>query len=143
SAGSATVTWTAPGNGGSPITSYTVTPFIGSTAQTATTVTGSPPAARAPNCGLTNRTSYPFTVTAKNAVGPGPASTPSNAVTPTAPTPPDAPTAVTATAGNASATVTWTAPANGGSPITSYTVTPFIGSTAQTATTVIGAPPAA
>ncbi|MEZ2390128.1 polysaccharide deacetylase family protein, partial [bacterium RCC_150] len=38
-------------------------------------------------------------------------------------TAPAAPTGVTATAGNASATVSWTAPANGGSPITSYSVT--------------------
>ncbi|HEX8700301.1 MAG TPA: fibronectin type III domain-containing protein, partial [Myxococcaceae bacterium] len=39
-------------------------------------------------------------------------------------TAPGAPTAVTATAGNGQATVTWQAPAsNGGSPITGYTVT--------------------
>ena len=37
---------------------------------------------------------------------------------------------VTATAGNGTATVSWTAPSNGGSPITSYTITPYIGSTA-------------
>jgi hypothetical protein len=47
--------------------------------------------------------------------------------------PPGAPTAVSATAGNAQAGLTWTAPAsNGGSPITNYQVTPFIGATAQT-----------
>ena len=40
---------------------------------------------------------------------------------------PGAPTAVTATPGNASAVVSWTAPSDGGSAITSYTVTPFIG----------------
>ncbi|BAS11710.1 hypothetical protein AHiyo8_00130 [Arthrobacter sp. Hiyo8] len=45
-------------------------------------------------------------------------------------TAPAAPTAVTATAGNASATVSWTAPANGGSAITSYAVTPHAGATA-------------
>ncbi len=38
--GSATVTWTAPWDGGSPITGYTVTPYIGSTAQTPTTING-------------------------------------------------------------------------------------------------------
>ncbi len=81
-------------------------------------------------------------MTATNAVGTGPASTPSNPVTPTAPTAPAAPTAVTATPGNASANVTWTAPAANGSPITSYTVTPYIGTTAQPATTVTGSPPA-
>ena len=40
------------------------------------------------------------------------------------PTAPAVPTGVTATAGDKSAVVTWSAPANGGSPITSYTVTP-------------------
>src|SRR5207245_10439865 len=46
------------------------------------------------------------------------------------PSVPGAPTGVTATAGHGSATVSWIAPAStGGSAITSYTVTPFIGST--------------
>jgi hypothetical protein len=93
--------------------------------------------------GLTNGTSYTFTVTATNANGTGPASAPSNAVVPSAPSPPGTPTGVTATAGNGSATVSWVAPAStGGSAITSYTVTPFIGSTAQTPVTVSGNPPA-
>ena len=141
--GSATVSWTAPcSNGGSAITSYTVTPYIGSTAQTPVTVTGSPPATSTTVTGLTNGTTYTFTVSATNANGTGPASSPSNAVTPR-PTPPGAPTGVTATAGNGSATVSWTAPSNnGGSAITSYTVTPYIGSTAQTPVTVTGSPPA-
>ncbi len=138
----ANVTWTAPANGGSAITSYTITPYIGATAQTPTTITGSPPATSATITGLTNGTAYTFTVTATNAVGPGPASAPSAAVTPTAPTAPAAPTGVTATAGNTTANVTWTAPANGGSPITSYTITPYIGATAQTPTTITGSPPA-
>jgi hypothetical protein len=80
--GSATVSWTAPANGGSPITSYTVTPYIGTTAQTPTTVTGNPPAASATVSGLTNGTAYTFTVTATNAAGTSPPSTASNAVTP-------------------------------------------------------------
>ena len=140
--GSATVTWTAPANGGSPITSYTVTPFIGSTAQTPVTVTGSPPATSTTVTGLTNGTAYTFTLTATNAVGTGAASAASNAVTPAAPTVPGAPAGVTATAGNQSATVSWSAPANGGSPITSYTVTPYLAGVAQTATQVSGSPPA-
>jgi hypothetical protein len=139
---SATVTWSAPANGGSPITSYTITPYIGSAAQTSTVITGSPPATSATVSGLTDGTTYTFTVTATNAVGTGPASAPSNQVTPAAPTAPDAPAGVTATAGNQSATVSWSAPSNGGSPITSYTVTPYLAGVAQTATQVSGSPPA-
>jgi hypothetical protein len=86
--GSASVSWTAPSNGGSPITRYTVTPFIGSTAQPPTTVTGSPPATSTTITGLTNGTTYTFTVTATNAIGTGPASAPSNAVTPSNTPPP-------------------------------------------------------
>ena len=67
------------------------------------------------NQGATGTATHPVTVTAA-----------------AAPTAPAAPTGVTATAGKASATVSWTAPNNGGSPITAYTVTPYIGATAQT-----------
>jgi len=80
--GSATVTWTAPSNGGSPITSYTVTPYIGSVAQTPTPVSGNPPATSTTINGLANGTAYTFTVSATNGVGTGPASAPSNSVTP-------------------------------------------------------------
>ena len=55
---SATVTWSAPANNGSPITSYTVTPYLGSTAQTATTITGSPPATSTTITGLINGDTY-------------------------------------------------------------------------------------
>ena len=50
-------------------------------------------------------------------------------------------TGVSATAGQSSATVNWTAPASGG-PVTSYKITPYIGAAAQTAKTVTGSPPA-
>ena len=139
--GTANVSWTAPGNGGSPITGYTITPYIGSTAQTAATITGTPPGTSTTITGLTNGTAYTFTVKATNAIGTSSESTPSNSVTPTAPTAPAAPTGVSATAGNGTANVSWTAPANGGSPITGYTITPYIGSTAQTAATITGTPP--
>jgi N,N-dimethylformamidase beta subunit-like protein/uncharacterized protein DUF4082/fibronectin type III domain protein/Big-like domain-containing protein len=130
----ATVSWTAPGGGGA--TSYIVTPYIGTTAQTPTTVTGNPPATTATISGLQQGTAYTFTVQAANAQGKGAASAASNSVTPLAPTAPSAPTAVTATPASAQAQVSWTAPAANGSAITGYTITPYTGTTAQTPTQV-------
>ena len=127
---SATVSWTAPSGGGA--SSYIVTPYIGSAAQTATTVTGSPPATSTTITGLTPGTAYTFTVQAVNGSGNGPVSAHSNSVTPSGATAPAAPTNVSASPATGQAQVSWTAPSNNGSPITGYTVTPFIGSTAQT-----------
>ena len=126
---SASLTWVAPAsNGGSAVTGYTITPYIGATAQTPIVVGN---VLTDDVTGLTNGTTYTFTVAATNSAGTGAASLASNAVTPA--TLPGAPTGVVATAGNASATVTWVAPAsNGGSPVTGYTITPYIGATAQT-----------
>jgi streptogramin lyase len=129
---SATVSWTAPArDGGSAITGYTVTPFIGTTAQ-APTPTGSAGTSLTVT-GLTNGTTYTFRVAATNTVGTGPASAASNPATPGA-TPPGPPTAVTAVAGNGQVSLSWQAPADdGGSAITGYRVTPYIASVAQTA----------
>jgi hypothetical protein len=138
--GSATVTWSAPTEGG-PVTKYTVTPYIGSEAQPATTLTGSPPATTVTIKGLTVGATYTFKVQAANVNGAGPASAASGAVTPTPLTVPGQVTNVSATAGPGSATVTWSAPTEGGA-VTKYTVTPYIGSEAQLATTLTGSPPA-
>src|SRR5439155_992852 len=77
---SATVSWSAPNDGGSPITGYTVTPYIGSTPQASTVVTGTSTTIN----GLTNGTAYTFTVTATNAIGTSSPSAPSAPVTPSA-----------------------------------------------------------
>jgi hypothetical protein len=129
----ATVSWTPPTNGGTTV-SYRVTPYIAGVAQTPVTV--SAPASSTTISGLTAGTTYTFTVTAVNSFRSGPESAPSNPVTPTMPTRPDPPTAVTATAGALQAAVSWTPAGDGGSPITGYRITPYVGGTAQAATTV-------
>ncbi|WP_345713693.1 fibronectin type III domain-containing protein, partial [Kineococcus glutinatus] len=88
--------------------------------------------------GLDNGTAYAFDVVATNRVGTGAASPLSVPVTPAAV--PGAATGVSATAGNASLTATWTAPADtGGSPVTAYTVRAHrAGSSTATTVTVGG-----
>jgi hypothetical protein len=129
----AALNWTEPNDGGEPITSYTVTPFIGTTAQTQV-VTGSPlPSATVPS--LADGTTYTFKVAATNSVGTGGQSLASNAVTPSASAPGQT-TGVVAAAGIGSAILNWTAPATGAAP-TSYAIQASPGP----AITVTGTPP--
>jgi large repetitive protein len=118
----ATVSFKLPANGGSPITSCTATSNPGS-------ITGTGAGSPITVAGLTNGTAYTFAVTATNAVGTGPASKPSNKVTPVGV--PGAPTIVSVTPENAEAKVSFKAPASNGSPITPYTVTSSAGQTAK------------
>jgi hypothetical protein len=115
--GSATVTWDAPLAAGIAIRSYTVTASPGGR-----TCASSGAARTCTVTGLTNGTPYTFTVRANSVRGAGADSQASVAVTPR--TTPGAPTGVAGTAGNAQATVRWTAPANnGGAAVTGYSVT--------------------
>ncbi|HXY41002.1 MAG TPA: DUF4082 domain-containing protein, partial [Vicinamibacteria bacterium] len=133
-ASSANVSWSAPSTGGAP-TQYTITPYVGSAAQTAKTVSGSLTSTTVG--GLTAGTSYTFVVQASNPSGSGPESGQSNAVTPTQAGAPGEPTGVSARPASSQALVSWSAPSeNGGSAISGYVVTPYAGSTALTPVTI-------
>jgi Ca2+-binding RTX toxin-like protein len=136
---SATVTWTAPANGGSAITGYQIQVRTGTTNVGALIAVPANQTSRLITGLNNNGVVYNFQVRAINAVGQGPFAT-SNAVDP-APTVAAAPTIGTATPGNASAIVRWTAPTNnGGSAITSYSVQVRTGNTVVR--TVTGIPAA-
>ncbi len=115
------VSWTAPGDGGSPITGYTV--------QWRADGEQFDDADRQPVGGrttrhrigsLTNGTEYFVRVLATNAVGDGPWTAEQSAVPAT---PPGALRSFTLQPGDGSLTAAWQAPASdGGSPITGYTV---------------------
>jgi murein DD-endopeptidase MepM/ murein hydrolase activator NlpD len=130
---SAAVSWQPPSfDGGSPIANYAVTSNPGGTrvtvpgSQTSATVTG-----------LSNGTSYAFTVIATNGLGAVGASAPSNSIVPTSV--PGQPTGVTAAPANQAVRLAWTAPKlDGGSPITSYTVSPAGGGASTTVGNVTG-----
>ncbi|XNS28122.1 tandem-95 repeat protein [Citricoccus nitrophenolicus] len=105
------LTWDAPANNGAAITGYTVTADGVNQDCAATTCTIS---------GLTNNQEYTFTVTATNEVG---ESDPSVASAPARPdVEPERPAPPKGEDGDKTADLTWTAPVNRGSPISSYTV---------------------
>lgn len=123
--GSVALSWTAPFDGGASITGYNLyeattsggenytTPVNGGTLLRGTSTTVN---------SLTNGTKYYFTIKAVNSVGSSPASVEVWAIP--GGTAPGAPTTVAATAGFASAVVTWNAPSDlGGSAVTRYTAT--------------------
>jgi len=126
SSASAQVTFTAPAsNGGSSITSYTVT-ATDATNPNGSTLSASGPSSPITVTGLTDGDSYTFTVTAKNSAGSSAASSASSAVTPL--DAPQAPANVVAqtgaSIGDAAASVSFSPPTmTGGSSVTSYTVT--------------------
>lgn len=112
----ASISWVAPPSNGATITQYTATSNPGGL----TCVWASGPL----SCdvlGLTNGTSYTFTVSAANSVGEGNPSSASQAVVPAAV--PGMPTSVSVSSGNGAVSLTWSAPSSvGGSGILDYII---------------------
>jgi hypothetical protein len=132
------VAFTAPtSDGGSAITGYTAS-CTSSNGGTAGSISGASSPLTVTS--LTNGKDYTCSVLATNSAGNSTPSAASNIVTPAIPvTVPNAPTIGTATAGNAQASVTFTAPtSDGGSAITGYTAS-CTSSNGGTAGSIIGA----
>ncbi len=122
---SATVTWATPNSNGYPVIAEAVTAYTGGIALPSTTFGYY--ATSTTISGLTNGTGYTFTVAAISKMGEGPNSPETSSIIPA--TFPGTPTGVTANGSNESATVSWQAPAARGRAITSYIITPYVGTT--------------
>ncbi|OIQ86247.1 fibronectin type III domain protein [mine drainage metagenome] len=123
---SADVTWTVSGT--TAITEYLVSAYVGTSTTAIQTVHVPGAATSVEVTGLANGTGYTFDVVATGAAGTGPTSARSAVVVPA--TVPGAPALGAVSAGDAVATVTWSAPVDtGGSPITGYVVTAYFGTT--------------
>ena len=122
----AIVAFSAPASdGGSPITSYTVTCNPGA-------ISGTGPASPVTVTGLTNGTSYLCSVTATNAVSTGPASAQANVI----------PVMTSYTGPSAAGTGNITASFTGGGPACTYTLSQFIPLTGNPASPPAGSAPA-
>src|SRR3984957_3413420 len=133
-AASAVVSGSPPASNGAAISSYEISTDGGSTWNPVTSMSTSTSIVNGNTVttdsttvtGLTNGVSYGIEIEALNSAGTGAASNDASVVPAAVPS---APTGATATAGNAQATIDWTAPANNGSTITGYTVTSSGGQT--------------
>ncbi|MEP7191323.1 MAG: fibronectin type III domain-containing protein, partial [Actinomycetota bacterium] len=119
----ATVSWTPPvSDGGAALSGYSVRMVDAANAQVGAVRSAAAGATSLTLTGLANGTAVGFQVQAINVVGASAFSARSNMVTPGA-TVPGSPVIGSATAADASALVTWAAPASdGGSPLTGFSV---------------------
>jgi hypothetical protein len=118
--GGVSLNWQAPSNdGGSSITGYAIS-YSPPRASDGHTVSFRDTSTNTTVDGFANGTSYSFSVSALNAAGRGPESASVSALPFTLP---DAPVSVHASAGNATAQVSWTPPGfDGGRAISGYTI---------------------
>ncbi|GAB4080419.1 S8 family serine peptidase [Modestobacter muralis] len=115
---STTVSWTAPAANGSPVAGYTVSASPGASRVTTTGATS------VQLTDLANGTGYTITVTARNAVGTGPASTGAYVVPQGLPA---VPTGLHVTANPSDLQLSWDTPDGNGSRVSSYRVTLYPG----------------
>src|SRR5207253_2086905 len=132
------LTWQAPGsNGGSPITNYKI--YRGGAPSTETLLTTVGAVTSYTDTTVTNGVTYYYQLSAVNNVGERPKSNEASAPPPAPATPPGAPQGLVATAGDATVTLTWSAPSsNGGSPITNYRIYRGTSSNGETLKATIG-----
>ena len=136
--GSVALAWSAPSsNGGAAVTGYKV--YRGTTSGGETLLTTLGNVTSWTDSNAANGTTYYYKVSALNSVGEGVASNERSA-TPSAPaTAPSAPALNSATAGNASVALAWSAPSsNGGSAVTGYKVYRGTTSAGETLLTTLG-----
>ena len=121
-----TLSWIAAASDGAPITGYMIDYSVMAGFSSPTTATTAAAATSHTVSGLTNGTLYYFRVAAVNSVGTGayyPGATDAAVTATPAPEVPAAPSALTAMAGNAEVTLSWTAPVkDGGAAITGYMI---------------------
>ncbi len=136
---SVAVSWTAPSSGG-PARSYTVTPYLaGFVPVTALAVEGVPLATSAVVTGLSPGYPYTFRVKASNVMGTSANSAASGFATPQNAAAPAAPENLVARPATDSLLLEWTAPfTEPETPVTKYTVTPYLGEAALTPIQVEG-----
>ncbi|WP_405092938.1 putative Ig domain-containing protein [Micromonospora sp. NBC_01392] len=128
----AVVTWQAPAAHGSAITGYVVTPHRNKKAAKPVSFDGT----------ATTRTlrlasdkgSWTFTVAARNAVGTSPASPLSAPAKVLAL--PAAPAIIAVSVDSTTALLSWTPGSDGGSPVTNWVITPYVGGVRQASQTV-------
>lgn len=125
--------WTTPPNGGSPISGYRI--YRGTTSGGETLLTTVGRVSSFDDTGAVNGTRYFYRVSAVNAVGEGALS---NEVSATPATVPGAPSLSAASARPKGVSLSWTTPADGGSPISGYRIYRGTTSGGQTLLTSVG-----